>query len=120
MRSRTYGVFVFWRGFFNGPKDLAPPVETIERTLIYRLGKNQSAEPMQFPDGSNVPANMLFPTDGSAIDMLSRFIDHEYVDPADMWMRGVAATLGIVKGSPLHPRRRYARRSIGRRARPSA
>jgi hypothetical protein len=31
-----------------------------------------------------VPANMLFPTDGSAFDMLARFIDSEYVDPADM------------------------------------
>jgi hypothetical protein len=50
MRSRTYGVFVFWRGFFKNPKDLAPPVETIERTLIYPLGKKESAKPMQFPD----------------------------------------------------------------------
>jgi hypothetical protein len=103
LRSRTYGVFVFWRGFFTDPKDLAPPVETIERTLIYPLDKKESAKSMKFPDASNVPANMLFPTDALAFDMLSRFIDHEYVDPADMWMRGVAATLGIVKGKPFAP-----------------
>jgi hypothetical protein len=66
MRSRTYGVFVFWRGFFTDPKELAPPVENIERTRIYPLGKEGSAKPMQFPDASNVPANMLFPTDGTA------------------------------------------------------
>jgi hypothetical protein len=47
LRSRTYGVFVFWRGFFKDPKDLAPPVENIERTRIYPLGKEQSAKPMQ-------------------------------------------------------------------------
>jgi hypothetical protein len=35
--------------------------------------------------------------------MLARFIDHEYVDPADMWMCGVVATLGIVKGQPFTP-----------------
>jgi hypothetical protein len=35
--------------------------------------------------------------------MLSRFIDHEYVDPADMYMRGMAAELGIVKGQPFAP-----------------
>ena len=32
---------------------------------------------------------MLYPTDGSAFDMLARFIEHEYVDPADMEMRGM-------------------------------
>jgi hypothetical protein len=35
--------------------------------------------------------------------MLARFIDHEYVDPADMWMRGIAASLGIVKGKTFAP-----------------
>ncbi len=38
---------------------------------------------MQFPDASGVPANMLYPQDGTAFDMLSRFIDHEYVEPAE-------------------------------------
>ena len=103
MRSRTYGVFVFWRGFFQDPKDLMPPVKTMEQTRIYPLGKEGSAKPMKFPDASNVPVNMLFPTDGPAFDMLARFIDHEYVDPADMWMRGMAANLGIVKGKPFTP-----------------
>ena len=103
LRSRTYAVFVFWRGFFKDPKDLAPPVKVIEQTRIYPLGKSNSAKPMQYPDASNVPANMLFPTDGSAFDMLARFIDSEYVDPADMWMRGVAASLGIVKGKAFAP-----------------
>jgi len=35
--------------------------------------------------------------------MLARFINHEYVDPADMEMRGMAADLGIVKGKPFAP-----------------
>jgi hypothetical protein len=39
-----------------------------------------------------------------AFDMLSRFINHEYVDPADMYMRGMAAELGIVKGQPFRAR----------------
>jgi hypothetical protein len=61
MRSRTYGVFVFWRGFFKDPKDLAPPVKNIERTRIYPLGKEDIAKPMQFPDASNVPATCFSP-----------------------------------------------------------
>ncbi len=103
LRSRTYGVFVFWRGFFKDPKQLEAPVKVMERTRIYPLGNKKSAKPMQFPNASNVPANMLYPTDGSAFDMLSRFIKHEYVDPADMEMRGMLASLGIIKGKPFQP-----------------
>jgi hypothetical protein len=41
---------------------------------------------------------MLYPTDGSAFDMLAHFIGHAFADPADMEMRGMLAALGI------HPR----------------
>jgi len=102
-RSRTYGVFVFWRGFFQDPKQFEEPVRVMEQTRIYPLGMKDRAEPMQFPNASNVPANMLYPSDGSAFDMINRFIQHEYADPQDMEMRGVLAALGIVKGKPFNP-----------------
>jgi hypothetical protein len=102
-RSGTFGVFVFWRGFFKDPKQLEEPVRVIEQTRTYPLGKKATAKAMQFPDASGVPADMLYPQDGSAFDMLSRFINHEYVDRADMYMRGMAAELGIVKGKPFTP-----------------
>jgi hypothetical protein len=102
-RSGTYGVFVFWRGFFKDPKQLADPVKVMEQTRIYPLGKKETAKPMQFPDASAKPSNMLYPQDGSAFDMLSRFIDHEYVDPSDLYMRGMAAEIGIVKSKPFSP-----------------
>ena len=38
-RSRTYGVFVFWRGFFKDPTQLEGPVRVMEQTKIYPLGK---------------------------------------------------------------------------------
>lgn len=103
MRSRTYGVFVFWRGFFKDPKQLTEPVRVMEQTRIYPLGKEASAKPMQFPNASATPANMLYPMDGSAFEMLDRFIQHEYVDPRDFEMRGVLATLGIEKGKSFTP-----------------
>lgn len=103
MRSRTYGVFVFWRGFFKDPRQLDAPVKVMEQTRIYPLGKEASARPMQFPNASGVPVNMLYPTDDKAFNMLSRFIDNEYVDPADMEMRGMLAALGIIKGKPFAP-----------------
>src|SRR5262245_57757157 len=58
-RSRTYGVFVFWRGFFENPKDLSAPVKLMEQTRIYPLGKKVSAKAMKFPDASGVSCNML-------------------------------------------------------------
>jgi len=102
-RSRTYGVFVFWRGFFKDPKQLEAPVKVMEQTRIYPLGKKDSAKPMQFPDGSKIPANLLYPTDGSAFELYDRFIQHEYVDPADFQFRGMAAEMGIIKGKPFQP-----------------
>ena len=81
----------------------------MEQTRIYPLGNEASAKTMQFPDGSGVPVNMLYPTDGTAFDMLKRMIDSEYVDPADMDMRGMLAAIGIVKDQPFSPRRASAR-----------
>jgi hypothetical protein len=103
LRSRTYGVFVFWRGFFKDPKQLAEPVKVMERTRIYPLGKQASAKPMQFPNASATPSNQLYPMDGTAFEMIDRFIQHEYADPRDMEMRGVLASLGIEKGKRFAP-----------------
>jgi hypothetical protein len=102
-RSRTNNVFVFWRAFFRDPDQLAEPVKLIEQTRIYPLGHRENAKPMQFPDASGVPANMLFPSDGSYFEMLSRFIDSEAVEPADVDWRGMLAAIGIVKGQPFKP-----------------
>lgn len=102
-RSGTYGVFVFWRGFFKDPAQLEEPVKVMEQTRIYPLGKEETAKKMEFPDASGVPVNMLYPQDGTAFDMLARFIDHEYVDTKDFEMRGMAADLGIVKGQAFNP-----------------
>jgi hypothetical protein len=102
-KSQTYGVFVFWRGFFKDPKQLEEPVKVMEQTKIYPLGKKDTAKPMQFPNASGVPVNMLFPHDFSAFEMLDRYIQHEYVDPADFEFRGMAKAIGIEKGKPFSP-----------------
>lgn len=59
-RSGTYGVFVFWRGFFNDPKQLDAPVKVMEQTKIYPFGKETSAKNMEFPDASGHPGQGLF------------------------------------------------------------
>jgi hypothetical protein len=105
-RSRTHGVFLFWRAFFQDPDDLSAPVAAMEATRIYPLGEEANAKSMQFPEGSGVPANLLFDRDIAYFEMLARFIDHEFVDPTDLDMRGMLATLGIVKGQPFEPKAR--------------
>ncbi|CAG2139155.1 DUF1254 domain-containing protein [Cupriavidus numazuensis] len=102
-RSRTYNVFLFWRTFFSDPKDLSKPNAQIAATRIYPLGQKAAAKPMQFPDGNAKPADLLFPRDIRYFEMMSRFIDSEYVDPADLDMRGFLHTIGIEKGKPFSP-----------------
>ena len=102
-RSRTNNVFLFWRAFFQDPTDLSAPVARIEDTVIYPLGAKDQAQPMQFPNASGVPCNMLFPADGTYFDMLDRFIQAEAVDPADLDLRGFLHTIGINKGAAFDP-----------------
>ena len=52
--------------------------------------------------------------------MLTRFIEHEYADPADMEMRGMLAALGIEKGKPFKPDRARATFSTRRQRPPTA
>jgi hypothetical protein len=100
--SPTYRVFLFWRGFLeDGKTDAA--VKTIEKTVIYPLGKKDSAPTMIFPNASEKPANMLVTQDISYFENLKKFIDYEPVDREDFAMRGMMATLGIVKGQPFDP-----------------
>jgi hypothetical protein len=102
-RSRTYHVFLFWRSFFSDPNDLSKSDDTMRKTRVYPLGKKDQAKPMVFPDANAQPADMLYPQDGRFFDMLSRFIDAEYADPADVYMRGMLHTIGIEKGKPFRP-----------------
>ena len=102
-RPLTNNVFVFWRAFFTDPAQLSEPVKLIEQTRIYPLDKKDSAKPMEFPDASNVPVNMLFPPDGSYFQMLSRFINSEVVETTNIDWRGMLAGIGIIKGRPFRP-----------------
>ena len=102
-RSATYNVFIFLRSFYQDPKNLTPAVELVEQSKIYPLGKKDSAKPMEFPDASGVPANMLPVSDGSAFDQLKLLVDSEGANLADPDWFGMLAAIGIVKGQPFNP-----------------
>lgn len=102
-RSGTNHVFVFLRGFFEDPNNLKPAVEHLERTKIYPLKGEADAKPMQFPDASGVPVDMLPISDGSVFDKLKELVDAEGSNLADPDWLGMLASIGIAKDQVFSP-----------------
>jgi hypothetical protein len=102
-RSPTNNVFVFLRAFYQDPKNLAPAVGLIEQSRIYPLTGRDTARPMQFPDASGVPVNMLPISDGTAFDELAKLVESEGTNLADSDSLGMLASLGIAKGRLFAP-----------------
>ena len=102
-RSGTNNVFVFLRSFYQDPANLAPAVAVMEAVKIYPLGAGANAKPMQYPDASGVPANLLPVADASAFDQLKALVDGEGANLADPDWMGMLAAIGIVKGQPFSP-----------------
>jgi hypothetical protein len=102
-RSATNNVFVFLRSFYQDPKNLTPAVALVEQSKIYPLNAKGTAKPMEFPDASGVPANMLPISDGSAFNQLKRLVDGEGANLADADSLGMLASIGIIKGQPFNP-----------------
>jgi hypothetical protein len=100
--SPTYNVFVFWRAFIKDG-NTEEPVKLMEQTRIYPLAQKDNPPAMAFPNGSGVAADMLFPQDYRYFEMLAEFVAHEYVGPEDWSIRGMMASLGILKDSPFAP-----------------
>ncbi len=98
-RSGTNNVFVFLRAFYPDPKNLTPAVALIEQSKIYPLNGQATARPMQFPDASGVPANMLPRHDVTAFDDLKKLLDSEGPHLAEPDALGLLAAIGIVRGS---------------------
>lgn len=101
--SQTNNVFVFLRSFYQDPSDLRPAVAVMEATKIYPLGGEASAKPMQFPDASGVPANMLPVSDAGAFDQIKMLVDSEGANLADPDWLGMLASIGIIKGQSFDP-----------------
>ncbi|WP_245281767.1 DUF1254 domain-containing protein [Hyphomicrobium sulfonivorans] len=103
-RSGTNNVFIFLRSFFKDPKNLAPAVELIERAQIYPLNTPQAErKPMQFPNASGVPANMLPRDDFSAFEQLKWLVDREGKHLASADGLGLLANVGLIARKPFKP-----------------
>ena len=102
-RSGTNNVFIFLRAFYQDPDNLTPTVELMEQAKIYPLGARESAKPMQFPDASGVPANMLPVRDASVFEQLKWLVDSEGANLASSDGLGMLASIGIIKDQPFSP-----------------
>jgi hypothetical protein len=102
-RSGTNNVFIFLRSFYQDPKNLTPAVALIEQSKIYPLNGKATARPMQFPDASGVPANMLPRYDATAFDALKQLLESEGTHLAETDSLGLLASIGIVRGQPFAP-----------------
>jgi hypothetical protein len=102
VKPATYGVMVFLRAFLEDGKTDAG-VKLMERTRIYPLAEKDNPPAMKFPNASAVPSDYDFKRDLRYFESLAAFINHEPVAPEDMAMRGMAASLGVIKGQPFQP-----------------
>jgi hypothetical protein len=106
-KSATYNVFLFLRTIMkkgdNGP-DPKPAVALAEQTRVYPLWTvEKDVKPMIFPNGSGKRVNMMYPVDNSYWTKLKAFVDYEPITAIDAELRGVLASIGIIKGQPFNP-----------------
>ena len=107
VKSSTYNVFLFFRTVMakgeNGP-DPAPAVKLAEQTRIYPLWEEEkNVPPMEFPNASGKRVEMMYPVDNEYWRKLKAFIDYEPTKAITPELRGVLASIGIVKDKPFDP-----------------
>jgi hypothetical protein len=106
-KSKTYNVLLFFRTVMakgNNAPDPKPAVALAVQTRIYPLWVSEKdVKPMQMPNASGQRINMMYPVDNSYWTKLKAFVDYEPVSAIDPELRGVLASIGIVKDQPFNP-----------------
>jgi len=102
-RSGTNNVFIFLRSFYQSLDNISPAVDVLKQSVLYPLGKKDSAKPMVFKNASGAPHEMLPRRDATAFEQLKWLVDSEGDTLADPDWFGMLAGLGIVKGEPFKP-----------------
>jgi len=102
-RSGTNNVFIFLRSFYQSLDNIKPAVDVLMQSVLYPLGKKESAAKMKFEFASGKPHEMLPRTDATAFQQLKYLVDTEGRNLADPDWLGMLAGLGIVRGKPFNP-----------------
>ncbi|HCE3719986.1 TPA: DUF1254 domain-containing protein [Vibrio parahaemolyticus] len=105
--SSTNNVFLFFRTVMKKGENGADPSDAVkiaEQTRIYPLwDEEKNIKPMAFPNASGQRINMMYPTDFSYWEKMKQFVDEEPISAISPELRGVLASIGIVKGKPFNP-----------------
>lgn len=105
--SKTYNVLLFFRTVMkkgDGKPDPTSAVANAEQTRVYPLwSPEKDVKPMQFPNASGKRVNMMYPTDNTYWTRFKEFVDYEPISAIDLELRGVLASIGIIKGQPFKP-----------------
>jgi len=103
-RSATNNLFIFLRGFYEDPDNLDPAVELMEQAKVYPLNVAEADRmPMEYPNASGVPANMLPRSDFSAFEQLKWLVDREGTNLAGPDGLGMLANIGLIASQPFEP-----------------
>ena len=108
VKSTSYVVWNFMRGYVRGsvtnPADVKKSADNIKNNLkVYPLAKKDNPPKMQFKNMTGVYYNTVPPNDFSYFERLNEIIQKEPIDFIDPEIRGMIATLGIIKGKPFKP-----------------
>jgi hypothetical protein len=102
-RSGTNNVFIFLRSFYQSLDNIQPAVDVLKQSVLYPLGKRDSAKPMEFKNASGASHEMLPRSDATAFEQLKWLVDAEGHNLAEADWLGMLAGLGIVQGEPFQP-----------------
>ncbi|KDE13214.1 DUF1254 domain-containing protein [Rhodococcus aetherivorans] len=104
VRSRTYGVWVGWRGFRDERGDPQPAVEMIKnRTRIYPIAQADDPSPTRFVNVSPEPMCAVAPADHRFWELLDEVVQSEPPESADPLTLGMFASVGIRQDRPFDP-----------------
>jgi hypothetical protein len=109
LRSRTYGNWMFFRGFIvNG--DLRPAVENTKKLFrVYPLHRAADPPSMNFVNISGAAFNTIHANDVSFFDEVVPVVQEEPLEAVDPEVRGLLASIGIQKGKAFAPDDRMKR-----------
>ena len=109
VRSRTYGVWNFMRGYVEkGVKEAAGRIKG--HLKVYPLAKKDNPPEMEFTNMTGLAGyHTIPPNDFSFYESLNDLVQEEPIGWLDPETTGLIASIGIVKGQPFSPDGRMRR-----------
>ncbi len=101
--SPSYSNWLILRGFLVAGKPDAASKMFREGLRIYPLASAASPPTMEFINGSTVPFNTIHANNFEFFAEIDHVIQKEPVDFIDPELRGLAASIGLRKGTPFAP-----------------